>query len=42
MLNTDGSLQTATHIASQQCVGAAGAGVGVSKDGKGMIAGVVG
>ncbi len=40
---TDGGLeQTATHIASWQCVGAAGAGAGTSNYGKGIIAGAVG
>ncbi len=38
MLATDGGLEeTATHIVSRQCVGAAGAGVGASEDGEGMI-----
>jgi hypothetical protein len=42
VLTTDGGLeQTATHIASRQCDGAAGAGVGASYDGKGMIAAAV-
>ncbi len=43
VLATDGGLeQTATHIASRQCVGATGVGVGASNNGKGMIAGAVG
>jgi hypothetical protein len=43
LLTTDGgSENTATHIASQQCVGAAGVGAGASCKGKGIIAGAVG
>ncbi len=40
---TDGGLeQTATHITSRQCVGAAGAGAGTSNYGKGIITEAVG
>jgi hypothetical protein len=42
MLATYSSLdQTATHIAGQKCVKAAGAGAGASNNRKGMITGAV-
>ncbi len=43
MLVTEGELrQTATHIASRQCVEANGAGAGASDNGKGTNDGAVG